>query len=300
MAPQASVDYAGRQIGTITFDQPNSLAARRVGGGFAIDLPITVALAWQGGATPRPLLTNIGASLSYQTPEGVVQHLGYGACQEFFEAAIPSSGHSSVLVWTGDLPTLALYERARADRPSRLRFDVHTELCHLVPVSANVAPTAPRVRTEPHRVFSSLEVDYPVHAWAGVLRELKVLDLVVIEVPLPATAPERLRAVWAEVGKARNAVAQGGEAGWTACVVHVRKALEAWDKIEDEKLWPAKPEERKALSKRARLARLRWSLHQAAHPAVHIDDGNESDVWTREEAKFMLSTLCSLLAMREP
>lgn len=212
-----------------------------------------------------------------------------------------SWAQNGVLVWNGTLDTLALFERARTDRPPRLRFDVHAEVCNLVTDDPNAMPIAPRYRMEPHRIFiGGVEVEYAPHVWAAMLRELKVLDLVVVEIPLPAALPARWHPVWEEVGNARTALAQGGEAGWRACVVHVRNTLEAWRQIEDEQPWPATPKEREALSKHERLSQLRWSLHQAAHPAVHVGDARPSEVWTREEAKFMLATLCWLLAMREP
>ena len=76
--------------------------------------------------------------------------------------------------------------------------------------------------------------------------------------------------------------------------VAVRRALEAWQKIEPEKQWPPTREEREVLSKKERLACLRWSLHQAAHPAAHTGE----DEWFKADAQFMLVTLCGLLAAR--
>ena len=46
------------------------------------------------------------------------------------------------------------------------------------------------------------------------------------------TAPSGWEEVWRALLEARNAFEQGGETGWSHCVVQVGHALNQWNKIE--------------------------------------------------------------------
>lgn len=287
------VVYQGIGIGSVTFQEsPRHFAAQRTAGGFAVDLPMTVRLKMGGSREPQPLLTNISAWLSVQTPEGYIHHIGPAHHDGFFTGAVPESQASGALVWADTLPALAYYEEIRAGKPPQMRIALRAEVCYLEPSNPR------RVRSEPWPVTGTADVTYPTEVWGQMLRAMKVVDIVFVQVPLQSDPPSGWDTVWREVVHARDSFERGGETGWTACVVAVRRALEAWSQSEPEAMWPGwqmpSPEQRAAWAKGDRLVGLRWHLHQAAHPAAH--PGPEK--WSREDARLMLSTPSALLALR--
>jgi len=298
------VFFEGVQVGSITFEEaPRNLIAHRTAGGFALGMPFTVRLKMAGSGAPQPLLSDMSGGLFVQAGQGQIHHLGYARCDGYFLGSVPESRSSGHLLWTDSLPALAFYEEIRAGKPPQMRIDLRAEVCYLVPYGD---PTSPKpvpgrqIRTSPWHVTGTVDVIYPTEVWGQMLHALKVVDTVFVQVPLPSDPPSGWESVWREVATARDTFERGGETGWTACVVAIRRALEAWDAIEPEKMWPGwqRPSEaqREAWAKSDRLVGLRWHLHQAAHPAAHA--GPEK--WSRDDARLMLSTLSALLALRNP
>ncbi len=287
-----SVLFQRNGVGTITFDpSPKELKAHRTAGGFAVEFPMTLRLGMNRSQLPQPqpLLSNISATLFLGT-----DRIGEARCEGhlFFGSqggdGADVSGASASLVWTDVITALPSLEQLRGERPLQLTIELRAELCYLLPSSG------PRVRSEPCSVYGTAHVTYATQVWATMLRNLGVVDYVFAQVPLPSDPPAGWDGVWRELSRARDARDVGGDAGWSGCVVAVRRALEAWQKIEPEKQWPTTREERETLTKKERLACLRWSLHQAAHPAAHTGE----DEWFKADAQFMLVTLCGLLAAR--
>jgi len=295
MATERPITYDGIGVGSIEFETPNQIDARRLGADrLSILFPIIMHLEMRGDPTkearypPQPLLSNLSASVWYQD-----QFLGYARHRGFFTGGSPRSNQPGHLVWNESRATLAFYEELRGERPPSIRFDVSGELCYVKDV------LGVRVQTEPKPMTANVEVTYSRDAWVAMLRLLKVADIVIVEVPLPEDAPPGWATVWEALRRAREAFEQGGRHGWTTCVLSVRHALEAWEALgEPEATWPDDRKQREALSKQERLKRLRWSLHQAAHPVAHADQPQGFEEWTREEARFVLSQLCGLLRMR--
>lgn len=283
--------------GSITFDPaPSDLSAYRTGAGFALSLPMTVTLGLNNRNDPCPHVSHIRATLSYQTESGGICKVGRASTNESFVAGTPHSTTPGELVWTEPLASLAYYEKLRGGKPPRLKIELRGELCFLVP--RQLGPH--RLRTEPYEIFGDAEVTYPIHVWANMLRQLGVAEVILLEVPLRSDAPTGWDGVWRALQDARSALDRGGETGWRDCVVAVRRALEEWGKIEEERMWPnwkgPTREERDEWSKRERLDGLRWHLHQCAHLAPHSDARD----WTREDAILLLSTLSGLLAVKKP
>ena len=300
MPNMIEVVFQGMQIGSITFEQaPRHLNAERTAAGFALGLPFTVRLKMNGSAAPQPLLTDMSARLVLQTAEGFIHPLGYAWCDSYFLGSVPEGESSGELLWTDTLPALTYYEDVRNGKPPQVKIHLSAEVCYLVQTAAKTSPTpvpGRQLRTSPWTVKGTIDVTYPTEVWSQMLRQLKALEIVFVQIPLRSEPPTGWDAVWREVVQARNAFQQGGDIGLNASVVAARRALEAWDKIEPENTWPQTSEERKALTKNGRLQRLRWSLHQAAHPAAHVGD----EAWTREDAQLILATLCALLRLRNP
>jgi hypothetical protein len=298
------VYFEGFQVGSITFEEaPRNLTAHRTAAGFALGLPFTVRLKMKGTGAPQPLLSGMSGELFVQARQGQMHRLGYARCDEYFLGSVPEGQSSGRLLWIEGLPGLAFYEEIRAGNPPEMRITLRAEVCYLVPFGDPAAPMpvpVRQIRTNPWTVMGTVDVRYPTEVWGQMLRALEVLDIVFVQVPLPSDPPSGWESVWREVAHAREAFERGGETGWTACVVAIRRALEAWDALEPERMWPGwqRPSEaqRDAWAKTDRLVGLRWHLHQAAHPAAHT--GPEG--WSRNDARLMLSTLSALLALRNP
>lgn len=304
MSNVVEVVFEGRQIGAITFEEaPRHLTASRTAGGFVLGLPISVRLKMEASRAPQPLLGNLSARLSIQTSEGYTYLLGVARCDGYFLGAVPEANSAGELFWMDALPALAYYEEIRAGGLAQMRFEVGGEVCYLWPTEHRTPSNSPYgryVRSHPWRVQGVATATYPTEVWAQMLRGLQIVDHVFVQVPIPGRPPTGWEDVWRELALARDAFERGGETGWTACAVSVRRALEAWRDVEPERMWPGwqEPtrEEREAWAKGDRLVGLRWHLHQAAHPAAHT--GPEK--WSREDARLMLSTLSALLAVRRP
>lgn len=305
MSNVIDVVFEGIQIGAIIFEEaPRHLRAYRTAGGFALELPIKVRLKMEASSAPQPLLSDISARLSIQTHEGYVHQIGHARHDGYFLGAVPEADSSGELLWADTLSALAYYEEIRAGKPPQMRIELRAEVCYLLAIDERTLPQRPpfnrQLRSHPWRVTGTADATYPTEVWGRMLRELRFIDTVFVQVPLPTDPPTKWENVWREVGLARTAFEQGGETGWTACVVAVRRALEAWRDIEGDKMWPGwqEPtrEQREAWAKGDRLMGLRWHLRQAAHPAAHAS----GEVWSREDARLMLATLSALLAVRNP
>src|SRR6266851_7280692 len=288
MVNSVEVRIAGNIVGSITVEPaPTHLRAHRTAGGFRLHLPLTIRLAMKEADKYRPLVTNVWATLSVQDGNGQIHHLGQARCDGLFLGAYRESVQPGELIWSDVLAALSYYERLRDGRPARMRFDCSGEACHLFSMSQ-------WVRTEPQAVSGQAEVEYPAHVWVTMLRELKVAENVLVEVPLPGIPPNGWENVWQALVEARNAFEQGGEPGWSQCVVKVRQALELWDNIEPEKkLLPDQPREH--WSKSDRLDGFRWHLRNCAHLAAHPGAS-----WSRAEALLMVSTMREWTGLTEP
>jgi hypothetical protein len=133
-----------------------------------------------------------------------------------------------------------------------------------------------------------------------MLRNLKVYDTVLIEIPFPSDPPTDWELVWHALRDARDSFDRGGSTGWKNCVASVRLALEKWHGIEKEDQGPGwqRPSttDLQARTKEQRIDTIRWHLIQLAHCAAHT----RADEWNRDDALLVLSTVSALLAVRKP
>src|SRR5229473_919068 len=190
MVNSVEVRIAGNIVGSITVEPaPTHLRAHRTAGGFRLHLPLTIRLAMKEADKYRPLVTNVWATLSVQDGNGQIHHLGQARCDGLFLGAYRESVQPGELIWSDVLAALSYYERLRDGRPARMRFDCSGEACHLFSMSQ-------WVRTEPQAVSGQAEVEYPAHVWVTMLRELKVAENVLVEVPLPGIPPNGWENVW--------------------------------------------------------------------------------------------------------
>ncbi len=296
--------FEGTPVGSITFEEaPRDLPGLRTATGFALGLPFTVRLKMAGSREPQPLFSGLSARLLAPAGGADIQYLGRADCDEYFLGSVPEPASKGNLLWSDSLRALALYEEIRGGKQPQMKMEVRPEVCYLVPYpEGGVSRPLPgrQLRTSPFQVSGTVDLSYPTEVWVSMLRQLRVMDYVLVQVPLRSDPPAGWDAVWRELIHGRDAFEQGGTTGWTACVVAVRRALEAWDAIDPVRMWPGwqgpSEEQRREWAKSDRLLGLRWHLRQAAHPAAHAGP----DGWSREDARLMLSTLSALLAVRAP
>jgi hypothetical protein len=102
------------------------------------------------------------------------------------------------LVWSDALSAITYYERVRAGRPPRFRIALRAEACYLLNHQTQW------LRSAPAEIAGDAEVGYPTHAWIAMLRDMKVAENVLVEVPLPGTPPIGWEAIWEALIEARE------------------------------------------------------------------------------------------------
>lgn len=287
-------------------ENPMHLHAQRTAAGFKLSIPVKIGFYTVLRGEPMPMLSDLrGTVLVGDSPGGQKAEVGRIYSDSWFTGyrrreEDPSSIHhrDESLTWQGSLAELAVFEKIRDGRVPQLEIDLHGEFCYLV----EGAHPYLGVRTEPQRFFSSghLQVTYPREVWIRMLQSLGVAENVLVEVPLPGNPSGDWDPVWRALIDARNYFEQGGTTGWKGCVGSVRLALEKWQGIEQPDMGPGwKPPtrpEKESRTKEQRLDNLRWHLYQMAHQGPHT----HTDLWTRDDALLMISTLSALLTERKP
>jgi hypothetical protein len=294
-----------RLEGAITFEEnPAHLHAQRTAAGFKLSIPIKIGFYSVLDGEPMPMLSNLrGTVLVINSLNGSKLEVGRVYNDSWFtgyrrreEDPRSLREREDSLTWEGSLTELAVFEKFRDGRVPQLEIDLRGEFCFLLSRVHQYLG----VRTEPQQFYSSnAQITYPREVWIKMLRGLGVAENVLVEVPLPGVPSADWDPVWKGLIDARNYFEQGGETGWKGCVSSVRLALEKWQKKEAEDPGPGfvKPSvaDRESRTKKQRLDQLRWDLLQMAHQGPHT----HTDLWTRDDALLMLSTLSALLAERK-
>lgn len=294
-----------RLEGVISFEEsPEHLHAQRTAAGFKMRIPIKMGFYSVLDGEPMPMLSNLrGTVIVSHSPGGTKLEVGRVYNDSWFTGyrrreEDPQKLHQreDSLNWEGSFAELAVFEKFRDGRVPQLEIDLHGEFCFLLSRVHQYLG----VRTEPQQIYSdNVHITYPREVWISMLRGLGVAENVLVEVPLPGVPSADWDPVWEGLIDARNYFEQGGETGWKGCVSSVRLALEKWQKKESEDPGPGfvKPSvaDREARTKKQRLDQLRWDLLQMAHQGPHTP----TDLWTRDDALLMLSTLSALLAERK-
>lgn len=242
------------------------------------------------------MITNLRATLfvqNYETNSDV--QLGIAKDDSWYFAGYDSEIR---LIWTDALSALALIEKYRNGKPPQFRIEFRAETCWLL--DHIDMQGRHRIRALPQYTGGNAKVTYPMETWIKMLRELKIAENILVEIPLPGVPPAPWDKVWNALVEARNAFDQGGSTGWKGCVTAVRLALEEWQKIEKEDMGPgwAAPSHNDLRNRtmQQRVDNLRWHLVQLAHLGAHSGAEN----WSRDDALLMLSTLSALLSVRKP
>jgi hypothetical protein len=225
-----------------------------------------------------PLLSNVRGNLidvGLEIGEFTTPHLYLGHNE--------ADAQQITVEWRGTMAALATYERRREGKAVTLKAEI-TGVIHLL----TSAPNQPLMLGPSPTLFSGqTTLTISPDAWATVLRELGIVDLVVVQIPLP-DAGRLPPAVWHELQAARDEFLSGGKAGWRSCGVHLRQALDHWEDAQPLDLGGT-PQN---MTKEQRLDVIRkWLRHYThitAHPAIAKD-------WTRDDALLALTAVCALL-----
>jgi hypothetical protein len=149
-------------------------------------------------------------------------------------------------------------------------------------------------------LYNTLQINVPRSQWLSLLREARVLDIVSIEVPLPAIdAPPHWRTSVEQLRQAQKMLLEGH---YRECVMSCRNAIDGvigTDKasiqqnVETLKKLAVK-EVREAMQKQERELALFAAVRNYAHLAHHVGLDGAITQFTRDEARMAL-TLCATL-----
>jgi hypothetical protein len=294
----------GENVGTVRISSQLPWM-RRTATGFLAHLPLEITLRdhprtelrAQSDVPQRVLLSTLFGTLFAVNAKGQEALLGSVRSERSYHG--PSPLHSSIpgqLVWEGSFAQLAFVERYREGQRPRFYLELAGTACLLIKLPEKIYD----LRSNEWESFGRSNFEYPKEEWVRCLREMKIADNVLVEIPLRSAPPTPWDEVWGGLIEARNSFEQGGTTGWKGTVTAARLALERWQQIEKEQMgagWTApSPADRQKRTKQERLDNIRWHLLQLAHLGAH----SGSDEWSRDDAVLMLSVLSALLAERNP
>lgn len=135
--------------------------------------------------------------------------------------------------------------------------------------------------------------------WAEILRQIGYLDRLIVAVDLPLNAPELIRTAVRHIRAAHEHLIAGR---YTDAVGVCRKAVESLhpfaDDVKAQALRDAFAKSRDArekmtVSERAELVRL--AVQHFANPAHHDEPGKPAEVYSRQDASFVLSATAGVI-----
>jgi hypothetical protein len=258
-------------IGAVAFNQPEkALQGMRTASGIRIHLPTSISFR-SPQRDPRPLiLENLKATLTAGGFE-----IGVARSCESIRSRVENRQATLTLDLT--LEALAFYESIRAGGEPQFS----------VMLSGHIQAVLQDVHSQPWEAGSVAMpitaqgfVKYSRDAWTNMLRESKVHDTVLVEIPFDSDPPSGWESVWHALRDARDSFDRGGSTGWKNCIASVRHALENWQGIEkvDQGAGWQRPStaELQSRTKEQRIDNIRWHLIQLAHYAAHT----RADDWT--------------------
>lgn len=289
MSQEIDINPSGNRAGTIVInDDLDRLMAHRTAEGFYFGLPARINLKQVGSSPDWHMVRNLRGEIDMISSDRPQIEVGRWH-NPWFYIGRPECSKTTSLVWTGTAQALAYINKIRDCKAPRFQIHLHGEYYRLYETSDPHS----RTQGEPEEFYGQVEISYPVELWISKLRQLRLAENVLVEVPLPTSPPSPWDDVWRALIEARDSFERGGATGWKGCVTAVRLALERWRNIEKEDTGPS---ETRPGTKRQRLDSLRFHLLQCAHLGPHSD----AEEWSRDDALLLLSTLSALLAQRKP
>jgi hypothetical protein len=290
---QINITFGNETVGSVRFTQPETgLSAVRTASGFRVQIPTAITFSAPSGSGLPLTLENLRVTIHADQTE-------IGTAWSGSTLSTPMREAPSQFSWDWTLDAFAFYERVRAGREPKFRLQLCGDIRYIL-----VAQGGSRTGREPCSIARSFcewgEVGYSQRVWTKMMRDLNLRDSILVEIPFPSDPPTGWEPVWEALRDARESFDTGGSTGWKSAVTSVRLALEEWRKLEKEDPGPGwqapKVPDLQSRTKSQRIDNIRWHLIQLAHYAAHT----RADEWTRDDALLLLSTLCSLLAVRKP
>jgi hypothetical protein len=240
-----------------------------------------------------PRLSDVRGTL-FHPENNRLYEIGRCHSNSYWEGGVNDREFLASVEWKGTLGALADYERIRNGRPVALQVRFVGQV-HLLSFTQN-QPL--RLDLAPFAFHGQEQLAIATEGWAMVLRELGVIDVVLIHIPLTNGATEPMIPVWTALQSARDDFTAGGAAGWRGCGIHIRQALTHWETAEKLDLGKGITDKR-MLTKDQRLDNLRFHLREFTHIAGHPDPAVAGH-WTRDDALLALSTACALINAKKP
>jgi hypothetical protein len=262
-------------------------------GGFNLTIPITIRLAPTGNPPLYPMVSHLRATININAC-GIKQEIGTCSSPHLFTSASTSYDIAASLHWRGTLETLAAFEQQRNGEPLIFSLQISGHITLLT-----FTPGETFQLTSPPQAFHGQELlTISTEAWASILQTLRIIDLILVQIPLATTTAAQMTRVWNALQAARKDFTSGGETAWRAAGVHIREALSAWQDAAPPDTGNY-PKDRSAMTKDQRLDQLRQSLREFTHLAGHPDPMLATS-WTRDDALLALSTISALLNAKKP
>jgi hypothetical protein len=277
------------RIGFISFTEAvQSLSGMRTASGFRLHLPALITFLPPSASQSPLMLENLRAVF---IADGV--EIGNANYMPILRTTVREQPIG--FTWDWPISALAVYEQIRNGREASFQVRVSGDIRFVL---------AGQPGREPCSIASTFheqgDVRYSKEVWTNTMRQLNLLDAVLVEIPFPSDPPNGWEPIWQALRDARNSFDAGGATGWKNCVASVRHALEEWQGLEKEDQGPGWQRPATAdlqrRTKEQRIDNIRWHLIQVAHYAAHT----KADEWTRHDALLALSTLSALIAVRKP
>ena len=290
MSSRMNMTLGSETVGTIDFSQPEGeLGSVRTANGFRLQIPAIVTFLTPTGSSLPLALENLRATF-FHDGAGREIEIGVAIYSATLFTPVRDTPISLSLDWTRD--AFAFYEQLRGGREAKFRLSVSGDIRYIL-----IAPGGSATGRDPVSIAKHFHqmgvVVYSQIIWTKMMRDLNLRDSVIVEIPFPSDPPTGWEPVWDALRDARSSFDTGGSTGWKNAATSVRLALEEWRRIDAEDKGTSDLHSRTKLQ---RIDNIRWQLIQLAHFAAHT----KADEWSRDDALLLISTLCSLLAVRKP
>jgi hypothetical protein len=141
--------------------------------------------------------------------------------------------------------------------------------------------------------FDKLTFEANLSAWSRVLEQLGYLECLLVSVELPSAVPEALKNALAQLRVAHQDLLAGR---YDACIGRCRIAMDALEAVvgygtavADVRQAFAAKTDRETMTKRARADLVRLAVRHYTHLAHHVDDRGAPELFSRQDALFILS-----------
>ena len=237
----------------------------------------------------------------------------YSVFGTYLRASVAPQGAENALYLGHALPEVAWTEETRPGIP------VERPLMYQLPLHAAQLLSLEQMREGRDLIFTldlrgnalgprgirqiayALQLRVPLSAWVHVLRDAQAADilLVGVDIPLTATSP----AFSSAFQLVRQAYVFQIRGEYAAAVSECRRALESmWKvgKLEDEaraarKLLSGTMDDRRSMGKKEREVELGEALINFDHPAHHVGNSGDAEIFGRQDAALAVATAAALI-----